>query len=227
MKQNSDKVRESFVFYRSFFDAIVSLSAKEQLAIYNAIALYALDGIEPDSSKMSKTSRAMWALIKPQIYSNIKRYENGCKGAEHGAKGGAPKGNSNAEKNNPKTTPKGVNENNPKTTPNENVNDNDNVNENVNDNECVSKDAHTRTQEELEMERQFGLFGPWCEKHAPLSLSFVEPLTLEQFAWLYKTYGANRMKQCAADLHDKEAYKTHRNAMNCWKSWIKRINLAC
>ena len=227
MKQNSDKVRESFVFYRSFFDAIVSLSAKEQLAIYNAIALYALDGIEPDIAKMSKTSRAMWALIKPQIYSNIKRYENGCKGAEHGAKGGAPKGNSNAEKNNPKTTPKGVNGNNPKTTPNENVNDNENVNEN--DNECVSKDAHThtRTQEELEIERQYWLFGPWCEKHAPLSLSFAEPLTFAQFAWLYRNYGANRMKQCAADLHDKEAYKTHRNAMNCWKSWIKRINLAC
>ena len=91
----------------------------------------------------------------------------------------------------------------------------------------VCEGTHTRTQEELELERQYELFGPWCEKHAPLALSFADPLTFEQFAWLYKTYGANRMKQCAADLHDKEAYKTHRNAMNCWKSWIKRINLAC
>ena len=111
--------------------------------------------------------------------------------------------------------------------PNENVNDNDNENVNDNENECVkSAHTHTRTQEELEIERQFELFPEWCKLHAPLALAFEEPLQLEHFAWLYKQYGAKRMMQCAADLHDKEAYKTHRNAMNCWKKWIPRVNLA-
>ena len=92
---------------------------------------------------------------------------------------------------------------------------------------CVkSAHTHTRTQEEIEIENVFKLFLQWCEQYAPLALAFEEPLRSDQFVWLLKTYGAPRMKQCAADLHDKEAYKTHRNAMNCWKKWIPRVNLA-
>lgn len=222
MSKNDNKMRESFVFYRSFFDAISGLSAKEQLTIYNAIAIYALDGIEPNIDKMSKTSKAIWALIKPQIYSNIKRYENGCKGAEHGTKGGAPKGNSNAEKNNPKTTPMGLNQNNPKTTPNENANDN----ENVNDNECVNS-AHTPTREEVYLKNQFDLFPRWCEENAPSVLDFEEPLTFEQFSKLFTQYGAPRIMQCAKEIHNKKAVGSNRNAMTTFSGWITKINLAC
>lgn len=141
--------RESFVFYRSFFEAVKRQPKKVQAAIYNAIADYALNGTEPEDND---AVMSIFVLVKPQIDANNTRYENGMKGARHGAKGGRP------ENENPKETPKGKNKNpketpkpengnpeetpkpeneNPKETPNVNVNDNVNVNvnENVNDND--------------------------------------------------------------------------------------------
>lgn len=112
------KQRDTFIFYRSFFEAIEEVEAESQLPIYRAIAMYALDKKEP---KLTGLAKVLWRLIKPQIDANWQRFENGCKGGEYGYKGGAPMGNQNARKqpqNNRKTTP--------------NVNDNDNIN--INDN---------------------------------------------------------------------------------------------
>lgn len=109
---------DSFIFYRSFLDAIEESDEESQLQLYRAIAFYALNREEPQLKGMVK---AVWMAIKPQIDANFKRYINGYKGASHGKKGGAPKGNTNARKqpqNNPKTTP--------------NYNSNENYNENVN-----------------------------------------------------------------------------------------------
>jgi len=93
--------RNSFVFYRSFLESIEEAQPDEQLQLYRAIALYALNLEEP---KLTGLVRAVWVAIKPQLDANYTRYMNGRKGAEHGKKGGAPKGNSNAKKqpqNNP------------------------------------------------------------------------------------------------------------------------------
>ncbi len=109
--------RDSFIFYRSFFEAIDGLeNATQQNQIYKAIIQYSLDFTEPELEGICKT---IWILIKPQLDANIKRYRNGLKGAKHGAKGGRPK------------TPKKP-QNNPKETPNLTPNVNVNVNENVN-----------------------------------------------------------------------------------------------
>lgn len=86
--------------------------------------------------------------------------------------------------------------------------------------ECEDAPAPARTPEEEKFEK----FIKWAEFYAPLSLAFVEPLSLGNFVWLYKRYGGERMKQCAADLHSKEAYKKNRNALNTWKKWIERVN---
>lgn len=109
--------RDSFIFYRSFYEAINDLPEKSQLKVYKAICEMSLNFDEIDLSGLSLT---IFKLIKPQLEANNKRYING-------SKGGAPKGNQNATKGQP--------ENNQKTTkkqPNNNVNENDN--ENVNDN---------------------------------------------------------------------------------------------
>ena len=79
--------RNSFVFYRSFFEAIEQANENEQLQLFRGIATYALDGVEPTFSGLIK---AVWLTIKPQIDANTRRYLNGCKGAEHGIKGGRP-----------------------------------------------------------------------------------------------------------------------------------------
>lgn len=81
------------------------------------------------------------------------------------------------------------------------------------------KRAPARTHEE----EIFDKFLKWAEALAPLSLRFAEPLQLDGFVWLYSKYGGKRMKQCAADMHSKEAYKRNRNALNTWKKWIERV----
>lgn len=112
-------MRDSIVFYRSFYEAIKEIPIEQQGIVYNAIYGYALDGVEPELNGIAK---AIFLLVKPQIDANNSRYENGKKGAEHGKKGGRPKNE------NPKETPNEPQEN-PKETPNENVNVNDNVND--------------------------------------------------------------------------------------------------
>lgn len=116
-------MRDSFIFYRSFAEAIGSLSNRDRLRLFDALIAYALDDVEPD---LSGAARGMFMLIRPQIDANNRRYENGKKGAEHGSKGGRPK--------NPKETPNEPQEN-PKETPNENVNGNENLNVNQNENQ--------------------------------------------------------------------------------------------
>lgn len=88
-----EKERGSFIFYRSFREAIDQLEANERLAMYEALTAYALDGVEP---QLSGTSKIVWTFVKPLLDANWRKYINGCKGAPHGIKGGAPRGNTNA-----------------------------------------------------------------------------------------------------------------------------------
>lgn len=108
-------MRDSFIFYRSFYEAIKDLPKKEYEECIRAICEYGLNGkIVEVSGKMSKVAMT---LILPQLEANYKRYANG-------SKGGRPKktdGFGNKKPNGYKTK-----------KPNKNENDNENVN--VNDN---------------------------------------------------------------------------------------------
>lgn len=116
-------MRDSFVFYESFYLAMSELSIPQQGKLFQAICRYALYEEEPE---LKGPSAAIFKLVKPQIDANNRRYANGCKGGEHGVKGGRPK--------NPKETPKKPLKN-PKQTPNVNDNDNDTDTVTVNDND--------------------------------------------------------------------------------------------
>ena len=70
--------RESFLFYRSFYEAIIDLPKDIKLEILTAIIEYALDGREPESLK--PFARGMFTLIKPNLDANISKYKNGKKG---------------------------------------------------------------------------------------------------------------------------------------------------
>lgn len=70
-------MRDSTVFYRSFFEAVKELPAEQFKACVSAIMEYALDGKEPESSGIEKT---VYLMAKPQIDANNKRYQNGTKG---------------------------------------------------------------------------------------------------------------------------------------------------
>ena len=113
-------MRDSFVFYRSFFHAIKNLPAEEFKACVVGIAEYALDEILPTTNGIERT---VFELVKPQIDANNKRYENGTKG-------GRPKTESKPSGNQEK--PK-VNQN--KSSSNQVATKCEpNVNDNVNDN---------------------------------------------------------------------------------------------
>ena len=111
--------RDSFIFYRSFYEAISELPKENQADTYDAIMQYALNQKEIELIGISK---AIFSLVKPQLDANYKKYENGKqKKSKKEAK--VKQNESKAETN--------VNDN-----ENENVNVNDNDNDNVGDS-CV------------------------------------------------------------------------------------------
>lgn len=104
--------RDSFIFYRSFYEAISELPKENQADTYDAIMQYALNQKEIELTGISK---AIFSLVKPQLDANYKKYENGKqKKSKKEAK---------------------VKQNESKAETNVNDNENENVNENVNDND--------------------------------------------------------------------------------------------
>ena len=116
--------RESFIFYRSFYEAIKEVDTKTQVALYDAICKKAL---YDEETTLNGTSKILYTLIKPQLDANSKRYSDGQKGGR------------------PKKETTGFQEE--KTTGYENKKPNKNVNENVNvnDNENIYTLSEVKT----------------------------------------------------------------------------------
>lgn len=117
-------MRDSFVFYRSFYDAIKDLPRDVQGEIYTAIMEYSLYGKETENLK--PIAHSVFTLMKPQIDVNNKRFENGKKGGRSKS-GNEPDGNQEETKEKPSN-----NQSETKSKPN--VNDNVNANVNANEN---------------------------------------------------------------------------------------------
>lgn len=148
-------MRDSFIFYNSFLEAINELDEQTQLKVFQAITHYSLRDEIPE---LTGTAKAIFSLIKPQIDANNRKYEDG-------RKGGRPKKEKttgfekdenkkplvlkNAQNKKPLVFEKDekekplVFENAQNKKPNVNVNDNVNDNVNVNDNENVVVDVVT------------------------------------------------------------------------------------
>ena len=77
--------RDSFVFYRSFFEAISLMPPEVQAEVYPALVEYALNGKEPKG--LSDIAQGVFILVKPNIDASIIRIENGKK---FGKLGGRP-----------------------------------------------------------------------------------------------------------------------------------------
>lgn len=70
-------MKDSFVFYRSFFDVLKEVPDETKINLINAMAEFALNDNEIALNGMEK---ALFVLIKPQLEANAKRYKNGSKG---------------------------------------------------------------------------------------------------------------------------------------------------
>lgn len=136
--------KESFVFYRSFYEAIKNLDEKDQLGLYNAICEYSLEG--KLTSELEGVIRAMFTLIKPNIDSTNAKYKASV---ENGKKGGRPKKNSDNKKDKknlgkPNNNPK-ENKGKAKVNLNVDVDVDVDVNEDVNDNEDKKESIKKKT----------------------------------------------------------------------------------
>lgn len=69
-------MRDSSIFYRSFYEAINELPDLNKLEVYTAIFEYSFNFNEIELSGLSKT---IFTLIKPQLEANNKRFANGNK----------------------------------------------------------------------------------------------------------------------------------------------------
>ena len=184
-------MRESIVFYRSFYEAIKELSAEEFRNAVMAIMEYGLNDSEIDTSGVAK---AILIMAKPQIDKNNKRYENGLRG------GTKPKQNQNEtklESNSNQTRTKlepNSNQSGTKAEPkrtNPEPNDNDNVNVNdIKESEEKKPRFYPPTLEEL-------------KKYIDDNKYNVDP---ERFIDYYTangwTVGKNRMKDWKAAVRN-------------------------
>lgn len=133
--------RDSFIFYRSFYDAISELPKENQADTYNAIIQYALNQEEIELTGISK---AIFSLVKPQLDANYKKYENG------------KQKKSKLEANKKQYRSKTI------TNVNVNVNENDNVNANANDNDNVGDSCVDGLQEIIEFyDNNIGMITPF------------------------------------------------------------------
>ena len=86
---------DSFIFYRSYLQAIETLSDKQQLKLYRAIVYRSLGKGEVE---LTGHTLGMFALIIPQIEANQRKYLAGLKGTEYGKLGGRPRKPNSPEK---------------------------------------------------------------------------------------------------------------------------------
>ena len=112
MTNQTQNKRDSFIFYRSFYDASKCLKTEEKAQLFDAICSYALD---EKVEQLDGTAYGMFQLVKPQLDANRKRFNNGCIKKQKRSKKEAKKKQTKS-----------------KTEANVNVNVNPNVNENLN-----------------------------------------------------------------------------------------------
>ena len=112
-------MRDSFIFYRSFFEAVSYLDKEAQADCFSAICEYVLNEKEVE---LDGAAKALFISIKPQLDANNKRYENGCKG---GRKKNEPEEKAKENQKETKAEPK---ENQKETEVKANENENVNVN---------------------------------------------------------------------------------------------------
>jgi len=138
-------MKDSFVFYRSFYESIGNLDKDIQLEIYNAICEYSLNDKNPE---LSPIATAIFTLIKPNIDNATKRYNASV---ENGKKGGRPKKNENLKKPNENLKKPNNNLDETQDKPNENLNVYVYVDEDVDDNDnlYVDEDEDVNIDEDI------------------------------------------------------------------------------
>lgn len=173
-------MRDSFIIYRSFYEAICDLDADSQAQVFKAICEYSLNFTEIELTGIAKT---IFKLIKPQLDANNKRFENGKQ----------PKTKPEISKTEAKRKQKESKiEANNNVNDNVNVNDNFNLNDNVNENDFKTPKTNFKNwtvedfQEDIKENRAgytdkdlWAFFNYWSEKDVKEKMKFQLQKTWE------------------------------------------------
>lgn len=203
-------MRESFIFYRSFYEALEGMDKESQADCLMTLARYALTG---ETGDMTPVVRMFFMMAKPQIDANNKRFENGCKGGEFGKLGGRPRKTPIEEKEeneNPKITPKKPLKN-PTETPN--VNDNVNVIKENNNLAVITKESQQIDLEEWIKEKN-------QEPLPAKQKNFKKPTADEVEAYVRESGYAVSAERFIA-YYDSVGWKVGKNPMKDWKAALR------
>ena len=192
-------MRDSFVFYRSFFEALNGLPFDEKGKCYNALADYALNSVIPDN--MEPVARMFFTMARPQIDANIQKHQNGCKGAKFGHLGGRPRKNPEETPTKPQT--------NPTLPPNENVNDN--VNDNVNIISPKGESSQIDVEEYIEEQK---------------SKRFVKP-TIDEIELYCQEKNKHVDADRFWNYYESKGWKVGKSPMKDWKAAISNWAKDC
>lgn len=181
---------DSFVFYKSFYNAIRLLpSDSEKWEVCNALFNLAFNGVEPDLEEYSDNVKIVYFIASEQVKASVQHKIDGQKGGLAKAKNRQVEKNDSTpistplEKNNSTPLEKGVDDF-LSSNVNVNVNDNENVNENENANGVL---ALTPSQTKLS-KTIFNIFkdaGLPCQKQN--EISFLQTDFMNAMTYLHKT----------------------------------------
>lgn len=208
-------MRESFVFYRSFYESAKHLPSEVQCEVYNAIMEYGLNGNLP--TELSTIANSIFILIKPQIDKNNKRYENGKNGGRPVIAGDKQKPNHN------QTITKGKPNHNQTIT---NIEPNDNVNDNVNDIKKESTNVDKKETSVSSHSSDYLKFNEWMQRKAPYcsnSKNFPSQITESELLKLKEKYSGQEIADIIEQIENrKDLRKRYTNLYRTVLNWAKK-----
>lgn len=203
-------MKKSFVFYASWYEAIVNLPRDVQGDVLTAIVEYGLSG--ETTEQLKPITRTILALIKPLIDANNQRFENGQKG------GRPPKEETKAKPNNNQTITK--------------VEPNVNVNVNKSSIEDIKKESPYGDEKESELSScthanpDFIKFNEWLLKNAPYCADtkhFAKQITETQFLRLKQKYTGKQIADTISQIENrKDLRKRYTDLYRTALNWLKK-----
>lgn len=206
----SEKQRDTFIFYRSFKESMSDLSDADKLIMYEAITDYSLDMKEPELTGFPK---ALFSLIRPFLDANIQRWENG-------RKGGAPKGNKNNRfsKSTTEVQPK-YNQSTTEVQANKDKNVNKDKNKDINkENTIVSKKDELSLSSPSE---EFIKFNQWLDDHCPFVLKVKTQMTEPEYQKLLAKYTKKEISDVLESLNNWKDFPKKRT--NVYRSTLDEL----
>lgn len=206
----SEKQRDTFIFYRSFKESMSDLSDADKLIMYEAITDYSLDMKEPELTGFPK---ALFSLIRPFLDANTQRWKNGCKG-------GAPKGNKNNRfsKSTTEVQPE-VNQSTTEVQANKDKNVNKDKNKDINkESTIVSKKDELSLSSPSE---EFIKFNQWLDKHCPFVLKVKTQMTEPEYQKLLAKYTKKEICDVLESLNNWKDFPKKRT--NVYRSTLDEL----